>query len=435
MTVINFASALTDREMKQSWQTCRDCVAGEARIKAAAETYLPRPEGMGLPAYRNWLKRTSYLNTMRSTIDAIIGRIYRKEEIVSFPDERLPFLCHGEEQSWAWGAQFITREVLTVGRVFAIVLPEGKSQFQPGRILLYLAEEVDDWREDRGRLVMVRVHDACCRENEAIEYRLDESGLFEAATVNTEGETIAVAVPSIGGRRLDYLPGTFIGASDLSPCPQQPPLLDLANRSIAFYVLAAEYRQALYYTASPQPVATGFAKDELPKTIGPNTIISSRNPAARFSFATFSGDGLAEMRAALTELKAEMAGLGASMLLPKSASNVAARTVELRQREDTSVAVSVVSTVEAGINRLMRFILDWEGSKADASIRINRDLIEAQIDPNLMRALREAFLAEMISWETWIECLKSGEIIPASRSADDERNLIALDARTEEAAA
>lgn len=397
MTIINFGTSLTDREMQQAWRICRDGVAGEARIKAGGETYLPRPEGMSLTGYRNWLKRVSYLNTMRSTIDALIGRIFRKEEIVAFPDDRVPFLWHGEEQSWGWGSQFLTREVLTVGRIFAIAVPEANSQFRPTRILIYLAEEIEDHREHGGRLVMVRVKDATCGDNECVEYRLDEQGLFEAARVNKHGETISVAVPSIVGRRLAYIPGTFIGASDLSPCPSQPPLLDLANRSLAFYVLSAEYRQALFYTASPQPVATGFAKDELPKSIGPSSIISSRNPAARFTFATFSGDGLAEMRAALTELKAEMAGLGASMLMPKSASNVAARTVELRQREDSSVAVSVVSTVEAGINRLMRFMLDWEGSTAEASIRLNRDLIEASIDPNMLRALREAFLAEMIS--------------------------------------
>lgn len=428
--VLNFGPDVSDRELRDMWRTVRDCVAGEARIKAGGETYLPRSEGMSLTGYRNWLKRTTYLNVMRSTLDGIIGAIFRKPTIITFPDERLPFVSHGEEYGWDHLAQYVIREVLTTGRLFAIVVPveNAPARHQAARLHVYRAEEIDHYRLSKGRLACVRVIDASCGEGEKMEFRIGEDGLFEAARVNARGETVSIAIPSILGRRLAYIPGTFFGSTNLDPCPSQPPMIDLAKRSLAFYVLGAEYRQALFYTASPQPVATGFAKEELPKSIGPSTIISSRNPAARFTLATFSGDGLGEMRAALTELKIEMAALGASMLLPKNSSNVAARTVELRQREDASVAVSVVGTVEDGIERLMRAMLDWEGNgSADASIQINKDLIDATIDANLLRGLREAYQAGMISWDSWIEALQRGEIVPPTRSAQDERDLIDAD--------
>lgn len=419
-------AALTAQEHARAVSIVRDCAAGELRIKGAGETYLPRHEGMSPRAYQAWLKRVTYMPVVASTLAAIMGRIERKPPIVTFPDNRQPFFANGQRYGWAWGIRTILNEALSIGRFLAIVDVDA-AKLNETRLLGYRAEEIVDVREENGVLVSLKVADATCDDGEVIEHAINEEGKYEVRRLNKNGAVLSVSFPTILGKPLDFIPCVFFNPSSLSPCPEQPPMLDLALRSLAFYVLGAETRQALYYCAAPVPVATGFAKEELPKLLGPNTIISSRNPAARFSFVTFSGDGLSEMRSALTELKMEMAGLGAGMLLPKNSSNVAARTVELRQREDASIAVTAIATVQDGLQRLAQMMLLWEQRTGEISFNINTDLVDAQMTHEMLKALRDAYLSGTISFETWCEQLQKGEVLPITRSADDERALIDSD--------
>lgn len=428
--MIRFPTTQTDAERRRQVAKMRDVIEGEDRIKAAGKAYLPAFEAEPLATYRARLMRSSFPNFVRPTLDAIVGKATRVAPIVSFPDDRQPFLYRGDECSWAWGAEYLIRETATTGRLLCVVVPSedpGVSVSAATRVHVYTAENIRKVTQRRGVVLSIIVEDECCDNDELLEYRIGEDGFLEAAVISSEGDDKRIAFPSIGGRKLAYIPAVFFGPNDLSPEPSPPPLIDLANAVLAHYVLQSEYRTALYMTATPQPVATGFTADELPRTIGPNTIIRSANPEAKFQFVTFSGDGIAEQRLALAASRADMAAIGISILLPKGASNIAARTVELRQAEDNSVTMSVINSVEAGLNRLMAYMLDWESKTADASITLNRDMVENTIDATLLARLREAYQAGMISWTTWIDALHKGEIIPASRSADDERGLIEAD--------
>lgn len=425
-----FPTTQTDRARQRQYAKIRDVIEGEDRVKEAGRSYLPNFEAETPTAYRARLARSPFPNFVRPTLDAIVGKAVRVPPIVDFPDNRLPFLFRGDECTWAWGAEYLIREVATTGQMLCVVAPSddpGVSRFDACRIYVYAAENIKRVTQTRGAVTSIVVEDDSCEGDELLEYRLDDTGLFEAAVINPEGETKRLSMPSISGRRIDFIPAVFFGPHDLSCQPAPPPLIDLTNAVIGHYVLQSEYRQALYMTASPQPVATGFAPDELPKTLGPTTIIRSANPDAKFQFVTFIGDGIAEQRLALAASRADMAAIGISILLPKATNNVAARTVELRQAEDNSLTISIINSVEAGLNRLMRFMLAWEQKAANPALTLNRDMVENTIDANLLARLREAYQAGMISWATWIDALHKGELIPASRSADDERNLIEMD--------
>ncbi len=426
-----FPSSLTDRERSRQYTKIRDCVEGEDRIKAAGQNYLPRFEGETITAYKGRLARSSYPNFVGPTLNAVVGKATRVPPLAKFPDDRLPFVYRGDECAWPWGAEYYTREVATTGRILGVVVPSDDpevSRFGPARICSYRAEEIKEVKHKNGVLLSITVEDECCAEDELLQYRLGDDRNFEAAIIGTEGDTKRVSFPSILARRLTYIPAVFIGPHDLAPEPPTPPLNDLCNAVIAHYTLQSEYREALRLTASPQPVAVGFDPSEVPRVIGPSTIIRSANPDAKFAFVTFSGDGIAEQRLALAASRADMAAIGMSILVPKGSSNLAARSIELRQHEDNSLTVSIINSVEAGLNRLMAYMLDWEGkSAADASITLNRDMVENTMDANVLRGLREAYQAGMISWRTWIEALQRGEVIPASRTAEDERALIETD--------
>lgn len=429
--MIRFPSNSRESERRRQYAKIRDALEGEDRIKAGGANYLPKFDGETRTAFNNRLARTAFPNFVAPMLNSMVGKAFRIAPLIKFVDDRQPFLFRGDECTFHWGAEYVFREVATTGRIFAVVVPSEDpdvSRSAPARIQLYEAECIKRVTHKKGVLLSVVVEDACCAEDELLEYRIGEDGLFEAAFVGTEGETRRVAFPSILGRRLRYIPAVFVGPNDLSPEPDRPPLIDLVNAILHHYILQSEWRTALHWTSSPQPVAVGFAAEEVPRVIGPSTIIRSANPDARFEFATFRGDGIAEQRLALAASRADMAAIGASLLLPKGASNVAARTVELRQNEDNSLVISIVNSVEAGLNRLIGYMLDWEGkSAAQASVTLNRDMVEATIDSNLLLRLREAYQAGMISWTTWCEALQRGEILPAARSAEDERGLIESD--------
>lgn len=424
-----FSNGTTDGERRRQYERIRDVLAGEDRIKARGAAYLPRHDGETINSFRARLARSSFPNYALPTLNAMTGKAFRVGPLVQWPDERLPFLYRGDECSWAWGAEFAFREVATTGRLLAVLhVLDGAdtSRFAATRIGLYRAEAIKEVVCRKGVVTSITVEDGACEADELMQFRLDEEGFFEVAIVTLEGVDKRIAFPSMLGRRLPYVPAVFIGPMDLSHEADRPPLLDIVDANLAHYVLQSEYRSALYWTASPQPVATGFAAEEMPRALGPNTIIRSSNADAKFEFVTFSGDGLAEQRLALAASRADMAALGAGLLLPKGGSNIAARTVELRQAEDNSVCVSIINSVEAGLRRLQAMIVEWERRSDEVSITLNRDLVEATIDAPLLKALHEAYLAGSISFQTWIENLQRGEVLPASRTADDEQDLIEL---------
>lgn len=81
--------------------------------------------------------------------------------------------------------------------------------------------------------------------------------------------------------------------------------------------------------------------------------------------------------------------------------------------------------VEAATLHMLRLAAEWTGSNPDeVSVTFNRDFIEKLADPKAVDAWVKTWMAGGMSGRSLHENVQRGELIPADRSYEDERELI-----------
>lgn len=425
---------LTLGEYREDVRTVRDCILGDRRVKNQGERYLPRHEGQSPTSYNAMRQRALYFNIPAITLQSVFGRVFRKPTVWQMPDKLRERPATIDDQSWDWIAETCFKEVFAVGRVLVVLKNHTDADMQQGtRALVYKSEDIEDLRYDGKRLVSVTVQDSACADDERLEYCLENGVYVSRRVAVVGGDRVPIegqgGPETVWGKTLDFLPAWLITPEDFSSCETTAPMANLCEISLAIYRLFSEYRQALYYTASPQPVVYGFKDSETPSHIGPDTIWRASDPNAKAEFLTYSGQGIAEMRAALDFLRQQAAVAGASMLLPKTQGAQAAKTVELNQRSEASLAMQVVLSVSNALTDLLATMVAWErlASTGTVACRVNTDLVDGGMDAATLTALMKAAQSGLISHQTFHENLQKGEIIPPSRSIEDEKELIAAD--------
>lgn len=414
---------------REDVRTVRDCLAGNRAIKNNGELYLPKFEGQSPTSYNAMRNRALFFGIPKITLEATFGRVFRKPTVWAMPDKLKERPATIDGQSWDWVAETVFKEVLSVGRSLLVLAPHMDADLQQStRVLVYRSEDIEDVKYDGTRIVSLLVNDVSCEADERIEFCLENGQYVSRRVLVTNSERVPIAdkggVQTVWGKTLNYVPAWIVTPEDFSSCETTAPLAGLCEISIAIYQLYSEYRQALHFTGSPQPVTYGFKKEELPSHIGPDTIWHAADPNAKAELLTFSGQGLAEMRAALDFLRQQAAVAGASMLLPKTQGAQAARTVELNQRSEASLAMQCVLSVNHALTDLLSAATAWE--RVDAAgvtpaCRVNTDLVDGGMDAATLTALMKACQSGLISHATFHENLQKGEIVPPSRSVEERR--------------
>ena len=143
----------------EDWSRVRDAIVGESAVKAARETYLPRPPGMrqathvvldggkrtGDDRYDFYLGFAEFPEIIGPTIDGLQGLIHEKPAEVVLPSQ-LDYLIKdatpdGEGIDILW--ERITREVIAAGRI-NLLHDVGADDLV--RFCSYSAESMINWR-------------------------------------------------------------------------------------------------------------------------------------------------------------------------------------------------------------------------------------------------------------------------------------------------
>jgi Domain of unknown function (DUF4055) len=262
-------------ELAPIWGKMRDAVAGEDVVKARGETYLPRLTGQDQEAYRGYLLRAMFFGATGRTLQGLLGAVMRKDPVVVLPAATEPLLANvtrsGED--FATFTRLVVNEQLTTGRC-GVLVDVGQRGGLP-YLRLYPAESILNWHEVLVDGVPVLDFVALAEfvepsplDPEASRVRarirvlqLDETGSYVQRLIG-EDDGEAVILPTRLGRRLDFLPFQFIGASDNAPRPDKPPLLDLANVNLSHYRSSADLEHGRHFTALPTPYIVGADPDE-----------------------------------------------------------------------------------------------------------------------------------------------------------------------------
>lgn len=328
------------------WKRCRDCYSGSDTIKSETAKYLPPTYGQikdgfgtadtrGQQVYDAYLKRAVFPDLYKESIIRAVGDMTAKPAVIELPDSMKML----EERSTVLGesSQSLLRQIythiLTTGRLGLL----GDFKVVNGQpcpfVSVYQGVTITNWHynpeaaEDEGLQLVILDETADEIQDDYTwapkeQYRVltkatfvesDEDGVAGSFRPDSEGDTYVFAttdgstMPAESdfqnleylGNTLRTIPFAFVNPSDLSPDPDNPPLLGLADIVLTIYMGEADYRQHLFLQGEDTLVTTGanIQEDEVIRTGAGSRIDLPVNADAKY--IGIQSEGLAEQREAL----------------------------------------------------------------------------------------------------------------------------------------
>ena len=449
------------RKRLNQWRRVRDTIEGEERIKERGIVYLPKPEGMKGKDYNAYLTRGAFYGVTDRTLRGLTGLVFRVKPTIGLPAgiEPLQRLATTEGFTFEQALREAMREILSLGRYGLLVdMASTPGLANVPYLATYKAEQIFRWEErtEGGirRLVRVLVREeqetadgemtTLIREL-AIEDGIYVQKVYAEVESETQGrgsdaynsgdefdfisgnfELRSVSMPKKNGLPMSDIPFWFVNVFDTRPRTDKPPMLDLANVNVGHWRNSTDREQSLFLTSQPTPYLFGIPKQDVPKSIGAATIWTSERSDVQAGFIEFSGPGIAAIRQAMLDKEDQMAALGARLIRDATtSSNVTAETTRLQSRSETSILTAGVHTVEEAFTDAARFAAEWVGGNPDeVSIEMNKDFVETRLDAQEIAALVAGWQAGAYSRATMHSQLQRGEIVPPTRTVEDEVALL-----------
>lgn len=452
----------------ETWQTIRDVLAGEEKLKAAGIRYIPRLEGMEDVDYTAYIKRGYFFNATGRSVEAYLGIIFRKPPVFQLGPKAKVDLSTILGQiandvdligtPIADYAKNVTLEVISVGRCGSLV-DWNNGEEKRAYLSLYKAEEILNWRAMRidGEMRLCLV---CLSE-------VQEEANPEDPFVPTEVNTIRVLklvpispgihqyqveiwrerqtakkkkkewileetiIPMRRGKPLDRIPFVFHGPRDSSHDVEKSPIEDIVRVNLDHYRLSTDYRHGIHFTALPTAWVSGFdAKTEL--KIGSTAAWVSDQVGATAGFLEFKGQGLMTFERALDRAERLLAVLGSRVLESHKRVSESAEALSIRQGGEFSIIQSISATISSSIDELLNWVYWWHSTEKSpddvttehAVFTLNIDFETTLISAREILSMVYAWQSSAISFDTLWYALKQGEVLPPGRTMEEERKLI-----------
>ena len=430
-------------ERLPDWTLMGHVFAGERAVKEQSDLYLPPTSAMrangynhltrasnytpGGAAYEAYKMRAVFHDFVRDAVSGLLGIMHRQAPIVEVPERLAPmvesFSVAGEPLDLVW--RRVSQAQLVDGRIGMLVdVPTGLSVADTvPYVALYGAGTITNWdvtARDAGRyaLQLVVLDESGNVRQPTMEwlhvkrYRvLAQSdiasamsgqdlpeGAYVVGVAESESEIPAFFAPQVGSEMLSAIPFVFVNSNDLAPEPDLPPLLGLANLSLAIYRGEADYRQALYLQGQDTLVRVGYVPPlgedgSSPVQVGAGSVIDLPIGGTA-SFIGVSATGLGEQRAALENDKAQASQKAVQLLDTSRGGAESGEALRVRVSARTASLASLQQTAAQAFRDCLRYAGAWMGlpdSELD-KIRVepNLDFSDARVDTASVNALMDA---------------------------------------------
>lgn len=446
------------KEMLPKWERCRDALAGQDAVHAAGQKYLPKLTDQEPAEYEAYLQRTGFYPASGRTWQGLLGLVFRQSPQTEAPEAAMALV---DDVTLAGNsAEAFAREILgeieTVGRYGVLVeyprvaqqpgsLAEASSQNLRPYATGYKAESIINWRVERVRnvmrptlVVLSETHKTAGMFVTSHEEQLRVLMLLDGQYVQQvwrkpeksgDWTLLEQIVPLRDGAPLNFIPFYPFGSEENSLTCQEPPLLDLVNVNLSHYRTTADLEHGAHFTGLPTPFIAGVQLGENEKIrIGSSSAIVSADPQAKASYLEFTGQGLSALEKLLDRKEAQMAAIGARMLMPEKAAVEAAETVAMRHNGENSVLAGQANLISSGVEAVLNFMRDWSGIPGEITFRISTDFLPARMGPQELDALVKSWQAGAISKRTLFSNLQMGEIVEPGKTFEEEEAEAAEDA-------
>lgn len=438
------------KAMLPKWERCRDALAGQDAVHKAGRKYLPALTDQEPSEYEAYLKRASYYPASGRTWQGLIGLVFRQAPHEEAPAAAEPLL---EDVTLAGNsAEHFAREIMgeieAVGR-YGVLVEYPRVAQQPGSLAEasaqnlrpyatgYKAEAIINWRVERignvmkpTLVVLAETHKTAgmfvTNEEEQIRALLLENGryvqqIWRKPEKSGNWTMVEQIIPVRNGKPLDFIPFFAFGAEENSLHCQEPPLLDLVNVNLSHYRTTADLEHGAHYTGLPTPFISGVQLGENEKIrIGSSTAIVSPMPEAKASFLEFTGQGLGALEKLLDRKEAQMAAIGARMLMPEKAAVEAAETVAMRHNGENSVLAGQANLTSQGVQDVLNTMREWAGITGEIAFRLSTDFLPGRMSAQDLDALVKSWQAGAISKRTLFTNLQMGEIVEPGKTFEEE---------------
>jgi hypothetical protein len=422
------------------WEEMADAIEGQSAIIDAGETYLPQPGGMKFlsdptAAYAAYQARATYPEIVAPTVRGLSGVIHKEPVKFQLPKPLEPLI----EKATVDGltlesfARRLTRSVLSYGRLGAAVTIDdaGSPVFAD-----YAALSVINWTDDES-LVVLKEDGYEINENLdwlAVEQRLlirkSATGVEATRYTKTVGDWIAqepVLYNKTGGGAVDFLPFVFIDTNDLTPEPDEVPLLPLARLAAKMFRQDANYQQTLYLSANPQHVIVGMSPDDeyRPKATGGGVIWYLPDPQMRAEILEFTGASAGAQRQAIQDTLASAIQAGARLFASQDEQQESGEARKIKYAAQTATLTGIALTVAAGLEKLLRMAAVIAGANPEeVVVEIDTDFIDSKLAAQEIMAIIQAAASGIISDQTGYEQMQAGGRANPERTWEEEKELI-----------
>jgi len=441
------------KSQEGNWLKITALTGGEAKIKELGESLLPKLSGQTPAEYEEYKNRGTFYNVFSRTVQGLVGAIIRKDPEVKIQGKLEPMLSDitPQHESFNEVVRVCIQKVIEYAYHGILVDLPPQEEIREGEsklpyFALYTADSILNFRWSGNRLTMISLLEVVSQTDPENEFgtksvqqirvmdldttKEETYGLLrvriyrkvQAGTKETWQQSGEVIEPKILGKRIDYIPFVFLGAVSNTPMPCSPPLMDLANLNVKHWQLTVDYYHGLHYCAIPTPYACGFDKNAQ-LFIGAHRAWVTENESAKCGFLEFTGQGLAAVKTAISDLESQMAVMGARVLIEEQKKAAEAfETVKLKTSGDSATLSTIVNSVQEGFMKAFDFAARWTGQQeSGAKISLNKEFVAQKLSAQEITALLQSWQAGGMSLDTFLYQLQVGEILPPGRTIEEEK--------------
>ena len=420
------------------WIQMDDTYKGERAVKRKRLDYLPPSEamiqdGMTTPSSPGWrdyeayLTRAYYHDVVRDAVKAMLGIMHMKPAVIKLPKRLAPMVDKATIQGE--GLQMLLRRIneaqLVKGRCGLLVdAPTGVDPFNAlPYIAFYDPERLINWdagRRDEGRNVLdlvvldesgfqregftwvaERKHRILTRGTpESLESGWTRPPLDAPYQVCVKVNDMSMPIPgdfimpSISSRPMMEIPFVFVGANDLVPEPDEPPLLGLSNLALTIYRGEADYRSTLHYQGQQTLVIIGGNVSDVDENqqlrIGNKGVIDLRI-GGDAKYIGVSASGLGEMRQSLKNDDEVASGFGVQFMDVGSARGASGEALRIRVAARTTTIQQIAVAAGAALEQCLKFAATWVGEDPnEVSVSPQTDFADANVQGASLLAFMQA---------------------------------------------
>lgn len=428
------------------WRTVRDCIAGQAAVKAAGATYLPQFIPHDEDRYSQYKQRAVFLGVTNRTRNSLVGAAFRKEPELDVPTQ-MEFIredLDGNGNSLTQIARSVVSNLTGVGRhglladypsaESGLSLEDVRNRNLRPYVKEYSAENIINWRVENGVLTLVVLREMVDKPVDEFSYKAvyqyrvlrltDGTYTQQLYDENNDPITEALEPRKADGSRWDVIPFVIAGSVNNDPNCDYVTLYDLAELNIAHYRNSADYEEGVFIHGQPMlHIDTGDMNADAWNTLNPNGV----SVGARRGIVTNQGGSANLLQAqpnsaafeALKHKENQMLQIGAR-LVEAGGANETAEAVRAKTAAEHSVLDTIVGNAQEALEAALEWVAMFMGADPEqVTLDLNRDFFDHNPDANMLAQMMGLESVGIISKEVILGYLRRTGVVD-SELTDEE---------------